>query len=315
MNERVPVTVIGGFLGAGKTTLVNTLLRHAGGRHIAVLVNDFGAIGIDADLIASQDGDTISLTNGCICCSFSSGLAEAMLSVRDRVVQPDHVVIEASGVGDPYKIAQYGTTPGFRLDGTVVLVDVTGIRELADDPTLGAQVLTQLRRPDLLVLTKVDLLDDPGDVVDVTSWLDGVSGGAPVVVGPLGSDSVDVLLSDLVSTRPAPAPSVRSDNEGDHAGCFETRSYVHRGLVSAADWTDLGACLAGTVLRAKGIATVDDGSTSALHVVGRRHRVERIEPVAGNEPDARLVVIGVSDTLDAAAAIIDAAGFVASELR
>ena len=84
----IPVTVIGGYLGAGKTTLVNHLLRNANGLRIAVLVNDFGALQIDADLIEAADGDTISLANGCICCSLAGGLVEAMLGILDRPQPP-----------------------------------------------------------------------------------------------------------------------------------------------------------------------------------------------------------------------------------
>lgn len=84
----IPVTVIGGYLGSGKTTLVNTLLRQSSSsgqnRRIAVLVNDFGDIGIDGDLIASAEGDTITLTNGCVCCMVGSDLMAALWSVRDR---------------------------------------------------------------------------------------------------------------------------------------------------------------------------------------------------------------------------------------
>ena len=101
----IPVTVIGGYLGAGKTTLVNHLLRNANGLRIAVLVNDFGALQIDADLIEAADGDTISLANGCICCSLAGGLVEAMLGILDRPQPPEWVVIETSGVSDPVAAA------------------------------------------------------------------------------------------------------------------------------------------------------------------------------------------------------------------
>ncbi|MCG6953324.1 MAG: GTP-binding protein, partial [Betaproteobacteria bacterium] len=101
----LPVTVIGGYLGAGKTTLVNHLLRHAGGKRLAVLVNDFGELPIDADLIESQNDAVISLAGGCLCCSFGSDLLGAVNSLTRRVPRPDQLLIEASGVALPDAIA------------------------------------------------------------------------------------------------------------------------------------------------------------------------------------------------------------------
>ncbi len=109
----IPVTVIGGYLGSGKTTLLNQLLSQTVGQRIAVLVNDFGDIGIDGDLIAAADGDTITLTNGCVCCRIGSDLMTALWSVRDRQDPPEHLIIEASGIADPAPIAHHGGRQGF----------------------------------------------------------------------------------------------------------------------------------------------------------------------------------------------------------
>lgn len=110
--DPIAVTVIGGYLGSGKTTLLNQVLRQADGRRIAVLVNDFGNIGIAGDLIAAADGDTITLTNGCVCCQIGSDLMTALWSIRDREHPPSHVIIEASGIADPVPIANHALTPG-----------------------------------------------------------------------------------------------------------------------------------------------------------------------------------------------------------
>jgi hypothetical protein len=104
----VPVTIIGGYLGAGKTTLINALLAADHGRRLAVLVNDFGAVNIDVELIERHDGETISLTNGCICCSIADSLGESLDQVLALEPRPDQIVIEASGVADPAAIAGYG---------------------------------------------------------------------------------------------------------------------------------------------------------------------------------------------------------------
>lgn len=104
MPDPLPCTVIGGYLGAGKTTLLNHLLANTAGLRAAVVVNDFGDVDIDADLVASHDGDTIQLANGCLCCTLAGGFAEVMGGLRARAEDLDHVLIEASGVADPEKV-------------------------------------------------------------------------------------------------------------------------------------------------------------------------------------------------------------------
>lgn len=106
MNDtKLPFTVIGGYLGAGKTTLVNNLLTQTNGLRAAVLVNDFGVVNIDAALIAEHAGDTISLTNGCMCCSMADGLYMAVGQILKHAERLDLIIIEASGVAEPGKIA------------------------------------------------------------------------------------------------------------------------------------------------------------------------------------------------------------------
>jgi G3E family GTPase len=152
----IPVTVIGGFLGAGKTTLINHLLRHAGRRY-AVLVNDFGAVNIDAALIAARRDAVIALTNGCICCTIGDDLGAALAALAGRSPPPEQVLIETSGVADPWQVAQLCLIePGFALDPIVVVADAAALRRQLADAHIADTVVRQLGRADLVILNKTD---------------------------------------------------------------------------------------------------------------------------------------------------------------
>lgn len=167
----VPVTVIGGYLGAGKTTCLNHLLAADHGLRLAVLVNDFGAVNIDAGLIAEHGGDTIALTNGCVCCAIADDLGAALKTQTDRDTPPDRIVVEASGVADPARVMRLaGNWPGCRPAGTAVLADAATIRERARDKFVGGLVVQQMQAADLLALNKLDLLPEE-DIPALRAWV------------------------------------------------------------------------------------------------------------------------------------------------
>ena len=147
------MVVLGGWLGAGKTTMINRLLRVAGDERIAVVVNDIGEVNLDAELIAARDGDTVELTNGCVCCSIGDSLAMTLrdLVLRDQITDDsaakrrlDRLVVEASGVAEPDRVAAYGDRRRIRPDGIVVAVDATDVVARAADPVYGPLVVRQV---------------------------------------------------------------------------------------------------------------------------------------------------------------------------
>lgn len=157
---RLPLTVISGYLGAGKTTLINRLLAEDHGLKLMVMVNDFGAINIDQTLISRQTKDVIALTNGCVCCTMGADLFMALGDALDRRPRPDHLIVEASGVADPMAIANAAIAePDLSYAGIVTLIDGLAIAGLLDDPLIAPQVLRQISAADLTLLTKVDILD------------------------------------------------------------------------------------------------------------------------------------------------------------
>ena len=158
--ERIPVTLIGGYLGAGKTSLLNHLLTHAGGERIAVLVNDFGALGLDAALVARRDADTVTLTNGCVCCSIADDFGAALDAQVRAGEPPERIVVETSGVAEPAKTARYASGwPGVRLDAVLTVVDLETIRARAKDRFVGDLVVRQIESADLIVANKSDRVD------------------------------------------------------------------------------------------------------------------------------------------------------------
>ena len=153
----LPVTVISGYLGAGKTTLVNRLLTEAHGRRITVLVNDFGEIPLDESLILNRDGDTLSLANGCMCCSIGGDLFDAIDRILEARPRAEHLVIETSGVADPAKVAQIALAePDMALALTATLVNAANFEAGLADPLLADTLVRQVRAAGLVVISKAD---------------------------------------------------------------------------------------------------------------------------------------------------------------
>jgi len=309
----LPAIVLGGYLGAGKTTLLNRLLRHAGGRRIAVMVNDFGEAGIDADLIESQDGDVMNLAGGCVCCSVGSDLIAALVALPSRTPVPDLVLIETSGVALPGSVARgVRLAPGIEVDGVVVLADAETVRSRADDRYVGDTVRQQLRDADLLVLNKTDLVS-PGALESLREWVRAEAPRARVVES-IEADLPPELVLGLAGAA-APVQSLARAGGGLFAGDPSARRIAGRRLPAAdlydsatlplsgpTDARALAAALADPalgLLRAKGIVTGLDGTPQLIQCVGARWRVE---PAARDAAAAGLIVaIGLRGQFDRAA--------------
>jgi G3E family GTPase len=290
----LPLTVISGFLGAGKTTLLNRLLTEPHGRRIAVLVNDFGRINIDAELIRSRTEDTIDLNNGCACCSVAGDLAKTIVELAQREAPPDAIVIEASGLADPRGIAQVAlANPALRLDGIVAVVDAETLLDRAIDAACANTLLSQVDAADLIVLNKRDLVS--GERAGAArAWLEARVPGRPVLDAVQGEVPVDVVLG-IDSTRDTSAAV-----PADHASAFESVSIAYEHPLDRARLREWLEQLPEAVVRAKGVLWLaDDAAQRTVYQrVGRRWS---FSPLGGwrDEPRfSRLVIIARKGTLD-----------------
>lgn len=297
MSERIPVTVIGGYLGAGKTTLVNRVLREAGGERIAVLVNDFGELAIDADLIEAQEGEVLSLAGGCICCAFGSDLMGTLMGLADREPRLDRVLLETSGVALPGSVARSVTlVAALAVDGVVVLADAETVRERAADPYMGDTIARQLEEADLVVLSKTDLVPAAA-LVELTAWLASIASQVPVVGAVRGEVPREILFGEQArrgTTGALVSGAIRPPV--DAAAGYESASFSPAGAIDVAV---LASALRDCgVIRAKGVLGDRSGALVTLHVVGARHEVRPY--AAGREAGRGLVCIGLRGRLDPA---------------
>lgn len=247
----VPILLVAGFLGAGKTTLVNTLLSEPDGRRIAAVVNDFGAIDIDAALLASVSDDVVSLKNGCICCSLQNDLLQTLSALLRRRPAPDAIVIETSGVSDPAEIVRTLLDPVIwreaALETVVCLADA---RHLADSPALLDDRLfrSQIGAADFVGLTKTDMVTAE-ERAQVAGLLGRVRPGLS-----LHDTRHGVLPHELLFSGRPHEPAAASPSRFSTPG-FQSVSWTATRPLSLARFQAAVARLGGRLVRVKGIVS------------------------------------------------------------
>ena len=294
----VPILLVTGFLGAGKTTVVNHLLAHAEGRRIAAVVNDFGAINIDAELIAGASDGVVSLANGCICCSLEGDLLRTLANLLRRDPRPEFIVIETSGIADPADIVRNLMDPLIwqeaPLETVLCVVDATTPAEKLDDALLRSQ----LRAADIVALSKVDLTDaaDSAQLRDTIRALRPAS----VIVDVLHGEVPAALLFPIEPDR-VPVPREVGPRR-PAVDRFETLSWTSEQPVSLPRLQQAIGRLAPKLARAKGLfETVEQpGRVTVFQLAGGRATLAPGGLPAAGTPRTRIVFIAELGALSAA---------------
>lgn len=295
--SKIPATVITGFLGAGKTTLIRNLVENADGKRIALIINEFGDLGVDGGLIKDcgiegcRDEDIIELNNGCICCTVADDFIPTMEKLLDRDDKPDHIVIETSGLALPQPLVSAFNWPDIKtrvtVDGVVTVVDSAAVaagRFADDEDKVSAQrgadealdhespieelFEDQIEAADLIVLSKTDLLDETG-LEKVRGDVGARSKRRPrMILSKMGNLPASVLLG-MASTSEDDIENRKSHHELHHEN-GEDHDHDHDEFksfaISASEFADINPVIARLkgvierhdILRLKGFAAIAD---------------------------------------------------------
>ena len=322
--QPIPLTILTGFLGAGKTTLLNHILNSEHGLKIAVLVNDFGEVNVDSRLIVDVEGETVSLSNGCICCTIRDDLLRTVIRLLARPDRPDYILIETSGVSDPVSVALTFMMPDIRplinLDSILTVIDADQVLSLKGENALLA--MDQIGAADMVVLNKVDLITSRR-LEKVRRWVRDIAPDARIFETSFGKIPLELALGvgrfDLIQlNREARDVHVHAaegeeqeehgeeehhhHHDHDHSLVYNTWVYRSFEPFTLKNLREVTKNLPPSIYRAKGFVYLSDAPArrGILHLTGRRVRLSLGEYWRKDEvPNNETVVIGSAGGVDA----------------
>lgn len=311
--NKIPITIITGFLGSGKTTLLNHILNTNEQLHAAVLVNDFGEINIDSELISNVSGETISLANGCVCCTIRGDLINSVLELLERPQLPEHIIVEVSGVSDPAAAAMSFVmntklAQSVQIDSIVAVMDSDQFDSIDDHYRALAE--DQIEAADIVVINKVDLAT--AEQVDyLRNWVHESSPSARIVEAVKGAVPLELILGvgkhslDKLLSAPTVNASITSSSadqhshshEHDHSREFSTWSWSSEEPLNFQAIYECYKNLDSKIFRSKGFLYLDNvpDKQVILQMVGKRVTLSKGEPWGDQPPRSKIVVIGAND--------------------
>ena len=322
-NTPIPITILSGFLGAGKTSLLNHILHGNHGLRVGVLVNDFGEINIDAELVAGVSGNSVSLSNGCVCCSIRDDLVESTLQLVQGPNRPEYLILETSGVADPISVSLTFVESELKslidVDSILTVVDAENIRSLDDEYEELAE--DQISMADIVILNKVDLADQV-TLDDLKSWIHAIVPNARLIETTHGKVPLELILgigqfepervlgktsSDIHVHAESGHDHHQQDHGGhhddhdhDHTLVFSTWSYSSNKPHSYKALRQAVESLPSTIYRVKGIVFLNESPDrrGVIQLVGKRTRVSVSESWGDKTPYTRIVMIGTHGGVD-----------------
>lgn len=332
MTDKIPVTIVTGFLGSGKTTLVRHVLAHAKGKRIALIINEFGAVGVDKDVLVGcgdetcREEDMIELANGCICCTVADEFIPTMTALLERDQRPDHIIIETSGLALPQPLVRAFNWPEIKpqvtIDGIITVADAAALAEgrfasnetavdaqrtademLDHETPLGELFEDQMVCADLIVLNKIDLISSEQRARVEAELQKHMRPGTGLIAASNGAVDVVALLGMGLATEDN-LTGRDSHHERDHDGephehdDFDSFAIA---LPQSSTKTELTATIESAirkhnVLRLKGFAAIEGADARlAVQAVGPRINTWFDRPWRADEArQTNLVVIGES---------------------
>ena len=324
-NTPIPITILSGFLGAGKTSLLNHILHGNHGLRVGVLVNDFGEINIDAELVAGVSGNSVSLSNGCVCCSIRDDLVESTLQLVQGPNRPEYLILETSGVADPISVSLTFVESELKslidVDSILTVVDAENIRSLDDEYEELAE--DQISMADIVILNKVDLADKV-TLDDLKSWIHAIVPNARLIETTHGKVPLELILGigqfepervlgKTSSDIHVHAESGHDHHQQDHDGHHEDHGHDHDHTLVFSTWSyssnkphsykalrQAVESLPSTIYRVKGIVFLNESPDrrGVIQLVGKRTRVSISESWGDKIPYTRIVMIGTHGGVD-----------------